>query len=50
MRIIGINHDDKADGSGTAGLTLMAANAIDEGYYYEGEGISKTRNEKMFMS
>ena len=44
MRIIGINHDDKADGSGTAGLTFMAANAINKGYYYEDNGVSNTQN------
>ena len=32
MRIIGINHDQKADGSGTAGLTFMAANSLNREY------------------
>ena len=35
MRIIGINHDNKADGNGKAGLTFMAANSINKGFTYE---------------
>lgn len=44
MRIIGINHDDKADGSGKAGLTFMAANAINQGYYFESAEATYTKS------
>ena len=41
MRIIGINHDYKADGSGKAGLTFMAVNSINQAYYFEDENSTE---------
>ena len=52
MQIIGINHDDKSDGSGKAGITLQMVNCLAERYTFDSDGnteggyiTSRVRNE-----
>lgn len=40
MRIIDFNHDDKADGTGKAGITFIAENSIDK--FFKFEDINET--------
>lgn len=40
MRIIGFNHDDKADGTGKAGITLEMTHCLKQWYVMEPKGIN----------